>query len=403
MKQKLFIVLVFISFIFMVKVDALELDIQSENAYFLNLDDNEVLYTKDADEKVEIASLTKIMTAIVTLENIENLDEKVTLIDDDFAGLIEENLVTAGFKAGQTVTYRDLLYGLLLPSGADAAKALTRLVGTSEDNFIQMMNDKAKELKLQSTHFSNAVGLDDENNYSTATDVAQMFKYALDNADFREIITTKSYKTSNGLLMRSTVNNNSLVSEYEKKKKTGTTDGAGLCLASLASFDDSEFLLVTLGAPYDKKGMHNIEDAYTVYNYFDENYDYQTVVNKDEVIWSLDTKYLTLDKIDFHSAEDMMAYLPNNYNKEDLTYKYDGIDTVSYQDKKGDKLGTLAIYYDDMNIGNIPIILETDVTFDVFAYILDHKEIVLCVLLGIILIILGFKFRKRRKKKRKRK
>ena len=76
MKQKLFIVLVFISFIFMVKVDALELDIQSENAYFLNLDDNEVLYTKDADEKVEIASLTKIMTAIVTLENIENLDER---------------------------------------------------------------------------------------------------------------------------------------------------------------------------------------------------------------------------------------------------------------------------------------------------------------------------------------
>lgn len=401
MERKLWLFLVFVSFIFMIKVDALELDIQSENAYLLNLKDGEVLYEKDADEKVEIASLTKIMTAIVTLENINNLDEKVNLISDDFDGLIEANLVTAGFNSNQTVTYRDLLYGLLLPSGADAAQALTRLVGTSEDNFVQLMNDKVKELELKNTHFSNAIGLDDEDNYSTAGDMAEIFKYALDNKDFKEIITTKSYETTNGLLLKSTVNNNTLVSQYVLGGKTGTTDGAGLCLASLASFDDSEFLLVTLGAPYDKMGMHNIEDAYTIYNYFEENYDYQKIIGQDEPILSLKTKYLTLDKIDFYPEEDIIAYVPNNYNQKELTYKYNGQDIVNYEDKKGDMLGTLDIYYDDIKLKSLPIILETDVSFDVIKYLMDHKEIMLYILIGVGLLVLVLRLKKKRKRKRK--
>ena len=191
-----YILCLFISLFLLTSVQALELDIHSTNAILYNTNDDKVLYEKNENERVQIASLTKIMTAIVTLDKIDNLDEKVTLVSEDLKGLLEENLVTAGFKVGQTVSYRDLLYGLLLPSGADAAKALARSIGGTEDNFVKLMNEKAKKLNLKETHFTNPIGLDDENNYSTVKDVSLMFEYALKNDDFKKIVTSSSYTTS---------------------------------------------------------------------------------------------------------------------------------------------------------------------------------------------------------------
>ena len=142
MKKVLSFLLVFILFI--AKTSALELDISSKNAILYNLDNGEILYEKNADEKASIASLTKIMTALVALENIDNLDEQVIITKDDFEGLIEANAVTAGFTVGEVVTYRDLLYGLLLPSGADAAKALARNIAGSEEAFIEKKHSSKK-------------------------------------------------------------------------------------------------------------------------------------------------------------------------------------------------------------------------------------------------------------------
>ena len=177
MKKLLTLILIFI--VFTVKVNALDLNISSKTAILYNLDNGEVLYEKNADEKVPIASLTKIMTALITLENIQDLNKQIILINNDFEGLIEANAVTAGFTKGEIVTYKDLLYGLLLPSGADAAKALARNVAGSEEKFIQKMNEKVKELNLKQTNFSTVIGLDDENNYSTARELSIIFKEAL--------------------------------------------------------------------------------------------------------------------------------------------------------------------------------------------------------------------------------
>ena len=138
MKKILSLIIIFILFIG--KINALELNISSESAILYNLDSGEVLYEKNSDEVRQIASLTKIMTALVTIENVDNLDKQVILTKEDFAGLIEANAVQAGFTNGEVVTYKDLLYGLLLPSGADAAKAIARNVGGSEENFINKMN-----------------------------------------------------------------------------------------------------------------------------------------------------------------------------------------------------------------------------------------------------------------------
>ena len=169
---------------------ALEFDITSQNAILYNLNDNTILYEKNKDEKISIASLTKIMTAIVAIEKIDNIDEKVIIEQEDFATLAEQNAAVAGFRIAEEVTYKDLLYGLLLPSGADAAQALMRLTAPSKEIYIQWMNEKAKELGMEHTNFINPTGLDIENHYSSVEDVATMFQYAIKNPIFKEIIQT---------------------------------------------------------------------------------------------------------------------------------------------------------------------------------------------------------------------
>ena len=377
------LILFFISF----KVYALDLDLQSNNAILYH--DNNVIYEQNSDEKIQIASLTKIMTAIVTLDKIDNLDDKVVIKNSDLAGLAEENLVTAGFRAGDTVTYRDLLYGLLLPSGADAAKALSRLVGGTEEEFINLMNDKAKELKLKNTHFTNPIGMDNENNYSTVSDVYTMFNYALKNNDFKEIITSKNYTSTNGLTFYSSVlkSNN----KYILGGKKGTTDGAGLCLASLADINGEKIILITAGAPYDKKGAHHLEDADYVYNYMAENYDHYNVVSKGDKILSLDTVYAQNDKANFYADKDIEAFLPNNYDKDKIAYQYQGIKEVTTTQEKGEKLGTLSIYYDTDLIGKIDILLEEKQEFSIMKYLWAHKFIVGGIVLIILIVIIFIK------------
>ena len=182
MKTYLRVVLVILTlYLGVSNVKAVDFNIHSKNAILYNLDENTILYEKASQEKVSIASMTKIMTAIVAMEHINDLDEKITLTNEDFYGLEEANASVAGFEVGQRVTYRDLLYGLLLPSGADAAQALTRNVAGGRVNFINLMNEKAMDLGLKNTHFVNETGLDEEEHYSTVEEVAIIFQYALRN------------------------------------------------------------------------------------------------------------------------------------------------------------------------------------------------------------------------------
>ncbi len=397
---KCFFCLIISLFIFS-NVQALDLDIQSSNAILYNTDENKVLYQKNENEKVQIASLTKIMTAIITLEKIDNLDKTVTLVTEDFKGLLEENLVVSGFKVGQTVSYRDLLYGLLLPSGADAAKALARNVGGTEEEFVRLMNEKAKSLNLKNTSFTNPIGLDDENNYSTVKEVSIIFKQALKNEDFKKIITDVSYTTSDGsLTLKNKIRHNNNVGTYLLGGKTGTTDGAGLCLASIAQADGVNFLLVTTGAPYDKKGPHNYEDAKTIYEYFIDNYDYQKVVAVSDSILSLETKYAKENQVHFYLDNDLKVYLPNDFNKNDLKFDYSGIKLITPFMEKGTKLGTLDIYYKDEKIKSVEITLKDKLEIS-FIKIIEEYRLVLIGLILLVFILVFMKKCKRKKKKRK--
>ncbi len=391
MKKLLTLILIFI--VFTVKVNALDLNISSKTAILYNLDNGEVLYEKNADEKVPIASLTKIMTALITLENIQDLNKQIILINNDFEGLIEANAVTAGFTKGEIVTYKDLLYGLLLPSGADAAKALARNVAGSEEKFIQKMNEKVKELNLKQTNFSTVIGLDDENNYSTARELSIIFKEALKNKDFKTIITTKEYTSSDGKIkFKSTIQSNAKKFEidipYILGGKTGTTTDAGLCLATIAKANNVNYMLVTTGALYDKKAPHHIEDAKTIYDYFINNYSNQKVVDKNKSFKTIKAKYTNNDTLKLYPSKDITIYLENDYNKNDIKYVYKGKDEITPFDKKGDTLGTLKIYYNDKLLDTQNITLKENLNFNISNFIKQETIPVVAIISTILLVVI---------------
>lgn len=394
MKKVLFILLLFFTF----NVSALELDISSKNAILYNLDSDEVLYEKGVSDRIPIASLTKIMTALITLENIDDLDRQVIITYDDLKGLVEENLVTAGFTVGEALTYKDLLYGLLLPSGADAARALENNVS---DSFIDLMNEKALKLNLKDTHFSNSIGLDSTDNYSSAHDMFLLFKEALKNNTFKEIITSKEYTTSDGrLTFKSTISRNAskygIDVPYILGGKTGTTDGAGLCLASVAFSNDVNYLLVTLGAPYDKVSPHHIEDAKVIYDYFINNYSNQKIVDKKISYKSLKTKYLKEDEIKLYPSEDIYKYLPNNYDKNDIKYEYDGESEVNIFTKNN--LGTLKIYYKDELLKKEKVLLKVKKEFDIGKFIKSNVLYILFITILFVFLRKVIKLKKCNKK-----
>lgn len=337
------------------------LDINSKYVYFYNIDRDNVIYELNSTDEISIASMTKIMTAIVAIENIDDLDATVTLTSNDFKGLKEANASTAGFKTGEVVTYRDLLYGLMLPSGADAALALSNNIAGSEKKYVELMNQKAEELNLENTHFSNTTGLDAKDHYSSVYDVSIILKYALNNEEFKEIFTTKKYVTSNKRMtfestLYSMSKRNKLDTEYILGSKSGYTYDAGLCLASIAEYNGEVYLLVTAGADYKSKKPYHILDSHEIYQYYFNNYSYKTVMKKGDSI-------LTLTKEDGSSieifADDTLEYYLNN--DANVEVKYDGITELTNDLKKGDYLGLYSIYADDKLLYSKEIFLSEDV------------------------------------------
>ena len=386
----------------------LDVDTYSKNIILYNLNDDSVLYEKNSEDVVSIASTTKIMTAIVALENIDNLDKKVVLTYEDFVGLTEANASQAGFLIGEEVTYKDLLCGLLLPSGADAAQALSRLIAGSVDSYVELMNNKAIELGLSSTHFSNTTGLDDEEHYSSARDVSKMLKYAIKNNDFLDIIKMDYYTTSNNkhrfkntiLKMQDLYDIHDM--DYLIGGKTGTTGDAGLCLATIAEKDGVSYMLITLGAPYSREVPYNLVDHKNVYEYYMNNYSYQNVLDTKDIIVTLKGEYLKEDSISFNASKVIDLYLENGFKKSELEYKYDGVNIITHEMKKGDRLGVVRIIYNGKELASDEIILDQDVQFDLIKYLKANKWISYIVSI-IILLILSFIFIFFKKKKRLRK
>lgn len=251
--------------------------LNSPYAILMDASTGEVLAEQNADTQMYPASMTKILTAVTAMESVNSLDEIVTMPYEIYATLYEEGASMAGFEAGEQASVRPLLYGVILPSGAECCIALADLIDGSESAFVQRMNEKAQALGMSSTHFVTCTGLHDAQHYSTVRDIAVLLQYALQSSDFREIFTAHSYSVAptaqhpEGFTFYSTMfqslGDASVTGGEILGGKTGYTEEAGLCLASLAQVNGREYILVTAGAPgsHDTEPLHTI-DAKAVYN-----------------------------------------------------------------------------------------------------------------------------------------
>ncbi len=399
MKKKLLVILMFFSLFNVVYAsDNLKDKIGSSDVILYNLNDDSILYEENSSRKVQIASLTKIMTAIVTIENNKDLSQEVEITSEVFKGI--EEYSKAGFKLNDKATYEELLYGVLLSSGADAVNAIVVNMGGNE-KFVSLMNEKAKELNLTNTKFDNAIGMDSENNYSTAKDLAELLKYSLQNETFKKIFTTRTYNVDRlNLKLSSTLikyASSGIDISYIKGAKSGFTDGAGYCLASIAEIDDVEYLLVTLGANPKGSKSQAVKDATTIYDYFSENYDYQKVISKGETLKTIKNKFGKEKEYNIYLNEDKEIYLKNTVKLEDITYQYNGLEEISSKNKKGDKLGTISLIYENEVINSYDVYLNDNLEY-------YHPYLYLTIIvIVVIFVLLLFKLKNKNKKKRRHK
>lgn len=295
-----------------------------------------VLYSKNKDKKLPMASTTKIMTAITAIENCDDLDEKFE-ISPKAVGIEGTSLY---LRKGDVFSTRDLLYALMLISGNDASVAIAEHVGGSTSEFVTMMNDLAKKIGALNTHFANTHGLDADGHYTTAYDLALITAYALENETFKEIVSTKNIKITNGEgENRYLKNKNKLLFRLDGciGVKTGFTNDAGRCLVSAIERDGVRFVCVVLNCgPMFEESETLLNACANTYKLYDltELYDYKKLLpvrdgRKDNV------------KI---STKESFIYPLSEWEKNNLKIEYNLVDHVDAPLKKGSEVGEIKIF-----------------------------------------------------------
>ena len=252
----------------------LDLELYSSSAVLVDVQTGAVLAEKNMDEKIYPASMTKVMTLLVAAENLPDLDAAFTMTQAIIDPLYLAGASMAGYVNGETVTMRDLLYGAVVPSGAEATEALAQAVAGGEEAFVAMMNEKAAALGLTNTHFMNTSGLHDENHYSTVREIALILQAAMENETCAEILSAENYRASeteqhpDGLAMTNKFlyrvhHEYSLGGAEITAAKTGYTAEAMNCCASAGKTPDGRSVICVTANAWT--GEFCIEDHIALY------------------------------------------------------------------------------------------------------------------------------------------
>ncbi len=380
-----------------------DIDPVSKAVYMENLNTKTVVYEKNSEQKMYPASTTKIMTFIVTAENVGDLDStKVTVKQDVIDGLDPESTVMGlADHIGEQVSVRDLLYGLMLPSGNDAALVLADHIGGGIEGFAEKMNSKAAELGCKGTHFANPHGLYDTDHYTTARDMAIIAKHAMTIPSFMEICNTVSY-TPNGF--ETLHNTNYMIDqeamggmyyyEYTKGIKTGYLDEAGKCLVTSSDKDGDKYLCVCFGADYDYEENVNYAmlDTAKLYKQAYENLGVQTIYGTNDSVASVDVKNAR-DKRTLSAVPEkaISAFLPKNYDKNKLKTETNCPQQVEAPVKKGDVLGTVSVNYDGLDLGSTNLIAAEDIESDISPvgkFVRENLTVIIVIAAAVLVIAL---------------
>ena len=358
------------------EVNAVEYNVDvkltSKSVYLENLDTESVVFTKAPDERRFPASTTKIMTYIITAEHVSDFEHTYVTVKQEILSLLDgTGSSVAGLENGEKLTIFQLLNCLMIPSGNDAALVLADYIGGGDiSKFVDMMNEKARELGCSQTHFANPHGLNDPNHYTTVSDMAKITKYALTLPKFAEISNTV---TSDCLGEdRYLITTNYMIDEnrggeyyypYASGIKTGSTgNDSGYCLVSTASKNGYTYLCIAYGAPYEDENGESYDngamiDSAALYRWAFDNLSIKTIIEKNDLTREINLNFAwNKDKLRLKPAQSFSTIMPDEVSIESIDKVYDIPEAVDAPVKEGQKLGTLTLSYANQKIAEIDLL-----------------------------------------------
>ena len=358
-----------------------DLVVKAKAALLVDPTTGEVLLEQDADARLYPASLTKVMTALLVLEAVDQgkltMDQTLTVSASALAP-IPWDASTAGLKEGEQLTVENLLYCIMVVSANEACNVLAEAVAGSISDFVRMMNDKAQALGCEDTHFANTSGLHDPNHYTTAWDLYRITQAALDHEEFMTFADAASFTlpATEFHSERTLYTTNHLLSSYRALGyvysaaagiKTGSTSNAGHCLISTASKSGRELLGIILGAEAveldnNKTQIQSFTEMVRMFEWGFSSFSLQTVISSKERINELEVALSDTSHVVVHPAYDVECLLPNDVLVSDLER------TESYPSKvvdapiaEGDELGTVTVSYQGKVYATVPLLAQNDV------------------------------------------
>ena len=348
-------------------------EVSAEAGMLVSMDTGETLYSKNIDEKVYPASITKIMTVTLMLES-EKYDPagKVTMSKEVDRLITGTGSAVSNLKIGEEITQLDLVYTVLMSSFGDCAYLAALYYGGSVEAFVEQMNNKAAELGLTGTHYTNPVGLHDAQNYTTVRDIQTLATYALKNETFKTVCETARYTIEatnmSGKRTISTTNlmqdsNTNYYYQYARGVKTGFTDEAGRCLVSTATYNGYNYMCILMKCPANAGKRYEFIDSANLYRWAFNNFSFKQVADSTEPVCELpvDLSFDT-DFVPLYFEKPFVTVLPNEADSSTIVVKpklyHERKDAPI---KKGEILGTAEIMYAEQVIGTVNLVAGSGV------------------------------------------
>ena len=331
----------------MIPISVFGLDLHSPKYVIYDKTDNKLLLEKEKDTETAIASLTKIMSALVIIEEEKNLEKEV-VVTNQMLREVPWDAYVIHLVPNTTYTYKDLLYGTILPSAADCITALAIDNAGSVSSFVEKMNQKAQIIGLKNTHFTNPIGMDHKENKATLQDTLKLLLYALDNPTFKEIYMTKEYQMTTGKIVYSSLKMYSEKLGLDTSRilgaKTGATGEAGLALSQIFQSNNHEIISITVGAENTKDSFH-IRDGLSIIQYMDTHYSEKVLLGKNKIQKQIPVEKSTIHSVTISNQKEIKKYLPNDFHSEDFKIQYDLPEKIDYKSPK--KIGRIKYYYQE--------------------------------------------------------
>lgn len=356
-----------------------EVSVQARYAGAADLQTMQVLYEKNAEAKLYPASLTKVLTALTAMERISDLDETITITAAMLEGLEDGTYSIAGFLLGEEVTVRDLLYGVLLPSGADACQALAIALFGSEEAMVEAMNETASSIGMTHSHFTNTVGMHDADHYTSVSDLFLLMKQAWQNDTLHTIMSTASYTTSSsyyhgeGLRLENSwvaqFAYDELENRYVLGGKTGYTPEAGYCLASVCEIQGREVIVIIAGVPDEAGSGQAVEDVDSLCAMIDETMRPQMLLEAGTEADVLDLRHTFHEPLPICSDIDVTAWIRTDSEAEAVLSVRPAVDQAPVSE--GEEIAAIEVTLGDALLISLPVLAQEDIAADTAAVIID--------------------------------